>query len=106
MKVSLNGNLILTPYTKTKELKTKQVATGFAMTANKTGIDSLELLVDAVVNYGNMESRVVKKGSKVFFKEHLLYTQEWPRQVLDSKEHEEGFVVGNLKDVLYIEEKE
>ena len=35
---SLNGNLVLTPFRKAKELKATQAATGFAMAAQKIGV--------------------------------------------------------------------
>lgn len=106
MKTALNGNLILTPYNKVKKLETSQTTTGFAMTKQKVGIDSLELLVDTHLMLSNNETKLLKKGSKVFFKEETLYTQKWPRAVMESEMFPEGFVVGHAKDVLFIEEKE
>lgn len=100
MKTSINGNLILKPYNKTKELRTTEVASGFVMTANKVGVESLELLVDAIVNLGNNKI-TLPKGAKIYFKEETLHTQKWPRQVLESEEFPEGFVVGNIADVLF-----
>jgi uncharacterized protein YcnI len=101
MKVSVNNNLILSPYTKTKELKEKQVATGFSITANKIGVEPLELLVDTKIISGNIEMDL-KKGTKIYFKEETLYTQQWPRKVFESPDFQEGFVVGNWSDVLYV----
>lgn len=103
-KYALNGNLILEPYRKTKELKTTQAATGFSMVSNKVGVESLELLVDTAINLSNNMERIVKKGSKIYFKEHTLFIQKWPREVYESDEFEDGFVVGHIKDVLFIEE--
>jgi hypothetical protein len=102
MTLSINNNLILSPYTKTKELKEKQVATGFSITANKIGVEPLQLLVDAKIVLGNMVMDI-KKGSKIFFKEETLYTQQWPRKVFESDTFEGGFVIGNVSDVLFIE---
>jgi hypothetical protein len=106
MKTSLNNNLILTPYKKTKELKTTQVATGFAVTANKVGVDFLELLVDAVIQIGNNQPMSVAKGARVYFKEETLHTQQWPRKVFESELFPEGFVVANSGDILFIDFKE
>ena len=104
MKMSLNGNLILKPYLKTKELRATEIATGFTMTANKVGIEALELLVDATVNLGQNNFVSLKKGSRIFFKEETLHTQKWPRNIFESEQFPEGFVVGSVSDVLYIEE--
>lgn len=103
--MSVNGNLILKPYLKSKELRTTEVATGFTMTANKIGIESLELLVDASVNIGNNVVNL-KKGSKIFFKEETLHNQKWPRAIFESDMFSEGFVVGSMSDVLFFEQKE
>lgn len=105
MKMAINGTLILTPYKKTRELKQTEVATGFIATANKIGIEYLELLVDTLltVGYDNIE---VPKGAKIYFKEETLYTQKWSKQIYESEEFPEGFVIGNINDVLFIEELE
>jgi hypothetical protein len=103
---SLNGNLILTPYTKAKELQTTEVATGFVMTANKIGIEPLTLLVDTVIELCNNEQRFVPKGSKIYFKQETLYVQKWPRAIMESDQFPEGFVVGHIKDALFIEESD
>ncbi len=100
MKTSINGNLILKPYNKTKELRATEVASGFVMTANKIGVESLELLVDATFNLG--DNRItLPKGCKIYFKEETLHTQKWPRQIFESEEFPEGFVVGSISDVLF-----
>jgi hypothetical protein len=103
VKTSINGNLILKPYNKTKELRATEVASGFVMTANKIGVESLELLVDATFNLG--DNRIIlPKGCKIYFKEETLHTQKWPRQIFESEEFPEGFVVGNIADVLFFEQ--
>jgi hypothetical protein len=102
---SLNGNLILTPYRKAKTLEAKQAATGFTMAAQKIGVEPLELLVDTVIELGNNKNRVIEKGSKIYFKEETLHIQKWPRAIMESDMFPEGFVVGHMKDVLFIEEK-
>jgi hypothetical protein len=103
-KYAFNGNLILEPYRKTKELKTTQAATGFSMVSNKVGAEPLELLVDTIVPMGNNMDRLIPKGSKISFKEHTLFTQKWPREISEADEFEGGFVVGHIKDALFIEE--
>lgn len=102
MKTSINGNLILKPYNKTKELRATEVASGFVMTANKIGVESLELLVDAMLILGDNKI-TLPKGCKIYFKEETLHTQKWPRQILESEEFPEGFVVGSVADVLFFE---
>lgn len=101
---SLNGNLILKPYNKTRELKPKQAATGFAIAAQKIGVESLELLVDTVLDLGDNEKRTVRKGSKIYFKEETLHIKKWSRSVMESEMFPEGFIVGDMKDILFIEE--
>lgn len=103
MKLSLNGNLILKPYTKTKELKQTQVVTGLSIMANKVGVEPLELLVDTMVTIGDTNIQL-PKGSKIYFTEEMLTVQQWPRKVFELEGFEGGFVIGNIKDVLFAEE--
>ena len=103
-KYAFNGHLILEPYKKTKELKTTQAATGFSMVSNKVGAEPLELLVDTIVPMGHNMDRLIEKGAKIYFKEHTLFTQKWPREIFEADGFENGFVVGHIKDVLFIEE--
>lgn len=104
MKLSLNGNLILKPYTKTKELKQTQVVTGLAIMANKVGVEPLELLVDTVVTIGDTNVEL-PKGSKIYFTEEMLTVQQWPRKIFESEGFEGGFVVGNIREALFIEKE-
>lgn len=105
-KYSLNGNLILTPYRKAKELTTKQAATGFAIAAQKIGVEPLELLVDTVVNLGDNTQRTIKKGSKIYFKEAVLHVQKWPREIMESDFFPGGFVIGSINDAVFVEEND
>jgi hypothetical protein len=100
MKQSFNGNLILKPYRKTRQLEEHRGATGFAMTKQKVGIEGLELLVDASV-----DSRYFYKGTVFHFKEETLYNQPWAKQIFENEEFPEGFIIGNMKDVVFVEEK-
>lgn len=102
MKTSLNNNLILKPYKKTKELQSVDAVTGFTMTKQKVGIECLELLVDANVKIDD-NKLYLHKGSKVYFKEETLHTQKWPRQIYECDQFEEGFVIGNAKDILFVD---
>ena len=103
-KYALNGNLILAPFRKSRELKTTEGATGFAMISNKIGVEPLELLLDTIIDLSDNNSRTLKKGSKIYFKEDTLHTQKWPRAIFESDTFSDGFVVGHLKDVLFIDE--
>jgi hypothetical protein len=104
-KTSINGHLILTPYTKTKELRTTEAARGFAVTENKVAVDYLELLVDALVNLGQNSQVNLPKGTKIYFKEEVLHTQKWPREVYQkgSEDFPEGFVLGYVPDIVFYE---
>jgi len=104
-KISLNGNLILKPYLKSRELRATEVATGFTMTANKIGIEALELLVDTTIVVGQ-NPLYLEKGTKIFFKEETLHNQKWPRTIFESEIFPEGFVIGSVSDVLFIDQKE
>jgi|VirMetMinimDraft_7_1064189.scaffolds.fasta_scaffold20257_2 hypothetical protein len=105
-KYALNGNLILTPFRKSRELKTTEGATGFAMVSNKIGVEPLELLVDTVINLSDNGTKTIKKGSKIYFKEETLHTQKWSRAIFESDIFPDGFIVGQLQHVLFVEEQE
>lgn len=102
MKTSLNNNLILTPYSKTRELKETQLATGFAGTSQKVSIESLELLIDTIVTLGYNKTELLPAGSKIYFKESTLFTQKWAREVYEGTDGK-FFVIGNAADILYVE---
>jgi hypothetical protein len=104
-KYALNGNLILTPFRKSRELKATEGATGFSMVSNKIGVEPLELLVDTVIDLSDNDSRTLKKGSKIYFKEEVLHTQKWSRAIFESDIFPDGFIVGQIKDVLFIDEE-
>jgi hypothetical protein len=99
MKQSFNGNLILEPYKKTRQLEEHQAVTGFSMTKQKVGVEGLVLLVDASV-----DSKYFSKGTVFYFKEEDLYTKPWARKILESEEFPDGFVVGEMKDVIFVED--
>jgi hypothetical protein len=104
-KISLNGNLILKPYKRQKEIETKQIVTGLSVTANKTGVEMLELLVDTPVNLGDNVTKNLGKGAKIYFRREVLDIAKWPRDIYEpSEDFPEGFVVGSIKDILYIKE--
>jgi len=105
-KISLNGNLILEPYKRQKEIETTQVVTGLATTANKIGIEMLELLVDTPVNLGDNVTKNLSKGARIYFRREILDISKWPRTVYESEQFPGGFVIGNIRDILYIEENE
>lgn len=105
MKMSLNGNLILTPYKKGKELEATQLATGFAGIANKVNLEPLELLVDTKVKVGDDQIEL-KKGVKMFFKRETLHVQNWSKQIFEDESFPTGFVIGNINDVVFIEQED
>jgi hypothetical protein len=103
MKTSLNGNLILKPYKKTRELKQKEITTGFITTANKIGVEYLELLVDSLIEIGN-NNKCLDKGTKIYFKEETLYNAAWTKRVFENKDFPEGFIIAPIKDAVFIED--
>ena len=100
---SMNGNLILKPYKNVKELQAKETVTGFAGVANKTGIESLELLVDAELNMGH-NTKVIKKGSRIFFKREVLDVIPWSKVIYQNEKFPEGFIVGMANEIIFVEE--
>lgn len=106
MKMSINNNLILTPYKKTRELEQKAAVTGFMVTSQKVSIEYLELLVDTQVKLGDNGSYwLLEPGDKVFFKESTLFTQAWAKEVYTNEEFPDGFIIANASDVLYVDRK-
>lgn len=104
MRYTINGNLILKPYKNVKQIQARETVTGFAGIANKTGVESLELLVDAHLNMGH-NVKVIEKGSLIFFKKEVLDVIPWSKVVYNKEGFEEGFIIGTANEVLYIEEK-
>ena len=102
-KSSFNGNLILKPHKKIRQLEEHQAVTGFAITKQKVGVEGLELLVDAAIEIGN-NIKWINKGTKIYFKEETLYTKPWAKQILESEEFPDGFIVGEMKDVIFVED--
>lgn len=100
---SMNGNLILKPYKSVKELQAKETVTGFAGVANKTGIESLELLVDAELNMGH-NIKTIRKGSKIYYKKESLDILPWSKVVYNNEDFPEGFIVGTANDIVFIKE--
>ena len=105
MRRSINGNLILKPSTKVKELREKQVNRGLVGVENKVALVGLELLVDAHVNLGYNNFVVLDAGSIVFFKESLLDVQKWSKEIYHTEELPEGFVIADVSQAAFIEEK-
>jgi len=103
MNVSFNGNLVLKPWTGSKELKTKQINRGLAGVENKIGVSCLELLVDSLVVLGHNE-RVILKGSKIYFKDSDLHIQKWSKEIYHSEELPDGFVIGHFSQVVSVKE--
>lgn len=104
-KLSINGNLILKPSTKTKELREKQVNRGLVGVENKVAVVGLELLVDAHVNLGYNNIRTLDKGSIVFFKESVLDVNKWSKEIYHTEGLADGFVIANIAEAAFVEEK-
>lgn len=103
LKTSYNNTLILKPYLKTKELETTQISTGFVGVKNKVSLEGLELLVDARAYIGDCMI-YVRAGSTLYFKQSTLHVQKWPREIYESEEFPEGFVLGRFDDVVYVDQ--
>ena len=106
MKYAVNGVLVLNPYKKSKQLEVQESIKGFASVANKTGMESLELLVDTFVSLGHNSMRTIPKGSKIFFKREILDVMPWSKVIYQTEEFPDGFIVGNMNEVIFIEEFE
>lgn len=86
------NKLALTPYNGVRKLESTGENRGFATVKQKTKLVPLELVVDALIVTDRSEM-TLKKGSKVYFKEETLATQQWSRQVYEIDGKSEKFVL-------------
>src|SRR5580693_1691751 len=93
--ISFNNRLILEPYKGDRALKSKTEG-AFALVQQKTSIVGLRLLADAALNFGGKSLETMSKGSVVYIREELLYTQAWAQKVYESEAVEGKFIIVDL----------
>ena len=90
--ISLN-RFVLKPYNGDRALKSKNEG-GFAIVQQKVSVVGLELLADIEVPLGNTgRSKFFSRGSIVYVKEELLFTQPWALKVYESDAIEGKFII-------------
>lgn len=97
--ISYNNRFIVEPYAGDRTIKTTS-GSGFAMIQQKVSLKGLKLLVDVVLidkpsitQYGSLAPQDIPKGSIIYIKEELLYTQQWAKQILESDAVEGKFII-------------
>lgn len=103
--VSFNNRFLLEPYKGDRALKAN-VSSGFAIVQQKVSVVGLTLLADAVVSLYGKEVETLEKGSKVYIKEELLFTQPWAQKVYESDAIEGKFIIVEASQVDFIVSKE
>jgi len=97
---SLNNRFIVEPYSGDRTLKAKTV-TGFAIVQQKVSIVGLKLLMDMLMTMG-ADTVLFKKGSTVYIKEELLFTQPWAQKVYESDGLESKFIIVDSNQVEFV----
>lgn len=100
--VSLNDRFIVKPYAGDRTLKAK-VSNGFAMVQQKTSIVGLELLMEARLSTTNKDLlEIFPKGSMIYVKEELLFTQVWAKAIYESDAVEGNFIIVDVNNIEFI----
>lgn len=95
--MSFNNKLIVEPYKNDKIVKS-EVRSGLAFIGQKKHSVPLKLLLNAKLNDGT----IILKGSTVYIKEELLFTQEWAKKVLESEATDGQYMLVDLINVEFI----
>jgi hypothetical protein len=61
----------------------------------------LEIVADAKVVYGNMESDI-KKGQIAYFQEEMLFGQEWSRMTMTCDGIEGDFIIADATGIVLV----
>lgn len=97
---SLNNRFIVEPYSGDRALKSKNTG-GFAIVQQKVSLVGLRLLVDANIVSGSL-STAYTKGSTVYIKEELLFTQVWAQKIYESDALEGKFIIVDAANVDFV----
>jgi hypothetical protein len=95
--VSINNRLLVEPYSGDRALKAKN-AGGFAIVQQKVSIVGLKLVANASILVGN-NIEEIKKGTVVYIKEELLFTQPWAQKIYESDGVEGKFIIVDLTHI-------
>jgi hypothetical protein len=99
---SLNNRFIVEPYKGDRTLKSNATS-GFAIVQQKVSLVGLTLLADVDI-LGNGTALHFYKGSKVYIKEELLFTQPWAKNVFESDAIEGKFIIVDSGYVEFIKQ--
>jgi len=99
--VSLNNKFVVEPYKGDRTLKANS-ASGFAIVQQKVSIIGLRLLVDSLVQVGPQARETLPKGSMIYVREELLFTQEWAKKVYESDAIEGKFILVDASQVEFV----
>jgi hypothetical protein len=99
--VSLNNKFIVEPYKGDRTLKANS-SSGFALVQQKVSVVGLKLLADSLVQVGRTEREVLEKGSMVFIKEELLFTQIWAKNTYECDGIEGKFIIVDAANVEFV----
>lgn len=98
--MSLNNQLLLKPYSGTRKIE-KKVQGGFMSLTQRSTLVGLEILCDATITYNN-SSVQVKKGQIAYFREELLFGQDWSRQLLSCDALTEECIIADSSYVVMV----
>lgn len=103
---TLNNKFIVEPYKGDRALKSKNES-GFALVQQKISIVGLRLLVEAHVSLNNQPgmNAFFEKGSLVYIKEELLFTQQWAQKQYESDAIEGKFIIVDANNVDFVVRK-
>jgi len=102
---SLNNRFIVEPYKGDRALKANATS-GFAIVQQKVSIVGLKTLADSLVQVGKELYETLPKGSTVYIKEELLFTQVWAQKVFESSAIEGKFIIVDASQVEFVEAAE
>jgi hypothetical protein len=91
--MSINNKLILEPYTGTGELKAN-TSGGFTTITQRTNLIGLKVLSGTKILFGG-EYFPLNEGSIVYFKEEILCTHPWSKEVYECDAIGKPFIVAD-----------
>jgi hypothetical protein len=100
--LSINNRFIVAPYVSNRTLTASGPTGSFSMVSQKVNLVGLTLLADvrqigqrsiAVEGISQSGSEIIPKGSTVYVKEALLYTQQWAKELYECDSIEGKFMI-------------
>jgi len=100
MSSTINGHLMLEPYTGVRKLEA-EVKKGFATVKAKSTLVGLKVLENAEILVAG-QKYVINKNSVVYFSEETLATKEVYKTKYNLEGSKDEFVIGNYNDIILI----